>query len=112
VLGRAGFIALNLANHVGTSIGAATVVHAGEVVAHVSVNGHSVAATATSSAEVLTWPGLAAHRVLVEGPTVSAGASQGTRVGSVVVDLGTQHLVVPVRLHGHLARLTMLQRLF
>jgi serine-type D-Ala-D-Ala carboxypeptidase (penicillin-binding protein 5/6) len=112
VLGQAGFIALNLANHVGTSIGATTVVHAGEVVAHVRVDGHAVAATAASSAAVLTWPGVTAHRMLVEGPTVSAGASRGTRVGSVVVELGTQHLVVPVRLHRHLARPTMLQRLF
>jgi D-alanyl-D-alanine carboxypeptidase (penicillin-binding protein 5/6) len=112
VLGQAGFIALNLANHVGTSIGAATVVHAGEVVAHVSVDGHRVAATAASSADVLTWPGVVAHRVLVDGSALSAGASRGTRVGSVMVDLGTQHLVVPVRLHEHLARPTMLQRLF
>jgi serine-type D-Ala-D-Ala carboxypeptidase (penicillin-binding protein 5/6) len=112
VLAQAGFIALNLANHVGSSIGAATIVHAGEVVAHVSVGGHTVAAAASSSAQMLTWPGVAAHRVLVDGRTMTAGASRGSRIGSVVVVLGTQRAVIPVRLRGHLAKPTMLQRLF
>jgi serine-type D-Ala-D-Ala carboxypeptidase (penicillin-binding protein 5/6) len=112
VLAQAGFIALNLANHVGTSIGSATVVHAGEVVAHVSVGGHTVAASAAASAQMLTWPGVVAHRTLVDGRTITAGASRGSRIGSVVVVLGTQRAVIPVRLRRHLAKPTMLQRLF
>jgi D-alanyl-D-alanine carboxypeptidase (penicillin-binding protein 5/6) len=112
VLAQAGFIALNLANHVGSSIGAATVVHAGQVVAHVSVGGHTVAAATSASIQMLTWPGVAAHRVLVDGRTMTAGASRGTRIGTVVVVLGTQRAVIPVRLRGHLAKPTMLQRLF
>jgi hypothetical protein len=112
VLAQAGFIALNLANHVDFSIGAATIVHTGDVVAHVNVGGHTVAAAASSPVQMLTWPGVAAHRTLVDGRTVTAGAARGARIGSVVVELGTQRAVVPVRLRRHLAKPTMLQRLF
>jgi D-alanyl-D-alanine carboxypeptidase (penicillin-binding protein 5/6) len=112
VLAQAGFIALNLANHVGSSLGTTTIVHAGQVVAHVSVGGHTVAATAAASAQMVTWPGVAARRVLVDGRPATAGASSGTRIGSVVVVLGTQRADVPVRLRRHLAKPTLLQRLF
>jgi hypothetical protein len=71
-----------------------------------------VAATAAASAQMVTWPGVAARRVLVDGRPAAAGASSGTRIGSVVVVLGTQRAVVPVRLRRHLAKPTMLQRLF
>jgi serine-type D-Ala-D-Ala carboxypeptidase (penicillin-binding protein 5/6) len=112
VLFEAGFMALNLVNHAATSIGLTRVVHAGAVVAHVSVNGHTEPASATSSVDMLTWPGVAASRSLVDGHPVSAGAARGTRVGSVTVALGTQHAVIPVRLAGSLAKPTVLQRLF
>jgi D-alanyl-D-alanine carboxypeptidase (penicillin-binding protein 5/6) len=112
VLVKAGFIALNLADHAAASVGVTTVVHAGQVVAHVSVAGHTVAATAASTAAVLSWPGVSAQQVLVEGRTVHAGAKKGSRVGSALVALGDQHVAVPVVLRQHLPKPTMLQRLF
>jgi D-alanyl-D-alanine carboxypeptidase (penicillin-binding protein 5/6) len=112
VLGTAGLIALNLADHASASIAATPILRAGEVVAHVSVDGHTVAAEARSTVDVLSWPGVTVDRVLVDGPPVTAGAGQGTRIGSMVVALGTQRLVMPVVLHGHLPKRTMLQRLF
>jgi D-alanyl-D-alanine carboxypeptidase (penicillin-binding protein 5/6) len=112
VLLRAGFIALNLADHASTSIRATPLVRAGEVVAHVSVAGHTVAATAASTADVLSWPGVSADRVLVDGRAIVAGAKRGNRIGSVVIVLGTQRVVIPVALRGDLPKPTVLQRLF
>jgi D-alanyl-D-alanine carboxypeptidase (penicillin-binding protein 5/6) len=112
VLGIAGFVALNLADHASALIGTTPVVHAGEVVAHVSVAGHGVAATARSTANLLTWPGVRADRMLVDGRAVGAGAPRGTRIGSMVVVLGTQRVVIPVSLRAHLRKPTLLQRLF
>jgi serine-type D-Ala-D-Ala carboxypeptidase (penicillin-binding protein 5/6) len=112
VLVDAGFIALNLANHASTTVGSTAFVRAGEVVAHVSVAGHTVAASAASTADVLSWPGVSADRVLVDGKAIVAGAKKGHRVGSVVIVLGTQRVVVPVALRGDLPKPTMLQRLF
>jgi D-alanyl-D-alanine carboxypeptidase (penicillin-binding protein 5/6) len=112
VLFAAGFIALNLANHAASTIDLSRVLHAGDVVAHVSVNGHSEPAVASSSVDMLTWPGVASIRSLVQGPSVSAGARGGTKVGSVTVAVGTQRAMIPVRLRGHLAKPTLLQRLF
>ena len=51
VLFDAGFIALNLANNAATSLGVTPVVRAGEVVAHVSVAGHTVAAAAATTGD-------------------------------------------------------------
>jgi len=112
VLLVAGFIALNLADHASTFIGATPLVRAGEVVAHVSVAGHTVAATAARTAHVLSWPGVSADQVLVDGNTIVAGAKRGRRIGSVVIALGTQRVVVPVALRGDLPKPTVLQRLF
>jgi D-alanyl-D-alanine carboxypeptidase (penicillin-binding protein 5/6) len=112
VLATAGFVALNLANHVSTAIGTTTIVRAGQVVAHLSVGGHTVAAAAASSAEVLSWPGVKGDQVLVDGRAIAAGATRGTRVGSVEVALGTQRAVIPVMLQGPLPKPTRLQRLF
>jgi D-alanyl-D-alanine carboxypeptidase (penicillin-binding protein 5/6) len=112
VLATAGFIALNLANHAAAAVGITTVVHGGQVVAHVSVAGHTVAATAASPANVLSWPGVTAQQVLVDGRTVHAGAKKGSRIGSALVALGNQHVAVPVVLRQHLPKPTMLQRLF
>ena len=86
--------------------------HAGEVVAHVSVAGHTVAATATRTADALSWPGVSAERVLVDGKAIVAGAKRGRRIGSVMITLGSQRVVVPVALRGDLPKPTMLQRLF
>jgi D-alanyl-D-alanine carboxypeptidase (penicillin-binding protein 5/6) len=112
VLGIAGFIALNLADHAAAAIGATPVVAAGEVVAHVSVAGHRAAAAARVTANVLTWPGVQADRILVDGRPISAGAKKGARVGSIVIVLGTQRVVIPVALRAGLPKPTMLQRLF
>jgi len=112
VLAKAGFIALNLADHAAASVGMTTVVHAGQVVAQVTVAGHTVAATAASTVNVLSWPGVTAQQVLVAGRTVHAGAKKGSRIGSALVALGSQHDAVPVVLRGHLPKPTMLQRLF
>jgi D-alanyl-D-alanine carboxypeptidase len=112
VLLAAGYIALNLADHATTFIQATPVVHAGEVVAHVSVAGHTVAATAARTADVLSWPGVRADQVLVDGNAIVAGAKKGRRVGSVMIALGTQRVVVPVALRGDLPKPTLLQRLF
>ena len=112
VLVVAGYLALNLVDHASTFIEATPLVRAGEVVAHVSVAGHTVAATAARTAHVLSWPGVRADQVLVDGNAVVAGAKKGRRIGSVVIALGTQRVVVPVALRGDLPKPTMLQRLF
>ena len=112
VLDAAGYLALNLADHVGVSIGSAHLVRAGDQVAKVTAAGHTVVATASSTVTMLSWPGVSAHLSMVHGRTVRAGAKAGTRVGSVVVGLGTQRAVIPVRLKGPLPQRTMLQRLF
>jgi len=112
VLAVAGYFALNLADHVGVSIGAAPIVRAGERVAEVEVAGHTVAATAASTVTMLTWPGASARRTLFQERKVRAGAGRGTRVAYVVVTLGRQRAVVPVLLQRALPKLTLLQRLF
>jgi D-alanyl-D-alanine carboxypeptidase len=112
VLRAAGYLALNLADHVGVTISSVPVVRTGDKVARVRVAGHTVIATASSAVTMLTWPGVSAHRHVLQWRTVRAGAKAGTQVGSVVVGLGTQRAVIPVRLKGPLPQLTMLQRLF
>jgi D-alanyl-D-alanine carboxypeptidase (penicillin-binding protein 5/6) len=112
VLAAAGYLALNLADHVGVSIGAEPVFRAGEQVADVSADGHTVAATGASTVTMLSWPGARAQRTLVVGGEIRAGAGAGTRVGSVVIALGTQRVVIPVRLARPLPKPTVLQRLF
>jgi serine-type D-Ala-D-Ala carboxypeptidase (penicillin-binding protein 5/6) len=112
VLANAGRVALNLADHVSGEIAATAIVRAGQIVAHLSVSGRSVAATAASTAEVLSWPGAKGEEVLVDGRTIAAGAKKGTRIGSVMVVLGTQRTLIPVTLRGHLPKPTLLQRLF
>jgi serine-type D-Ala-D-Ala carboxypeptidase (penicillin-binding protein 5/6) len=112
VLDAAGYLALKLADQVGVSIGSVPLVRAGDQVANVRVAGHTVSATAASNVTMLSWPGVSAQRQVVRGRTVRAGAKAGTRVGSVVVGLGTQRAVIPVRLKAPLPQPTMLQRLF
>jgi D-alanyl-D-alanine carboxypeptidase (penicillin-binding protein 5/6) len=112
VLEVAGFMALNLADHASAAIGSTPVVRAGEVVAHVSVAGHHATAAARGTADVLTWPGVRADRILVDGRAITAGTKKGTRIGSIVIALGTQRVVIPVSLRTGLPKPTLLQRLF
>jgi serine-type D-Ala-D-Ala carboxypeptidase (penicillin-binding protein 5/6) len=112
VLQVAGYLALKLADQVGASISVSPVVEAGQVMAHVNAAGHTVAATAATTVTMLSWPGVSAHRTLVDARTIRAGAKKGTRIASVVVQLGTQREVVPVRLREGLPGATMVQRLF
>ena len=112
VLAKAGFIALNLANHAATSVGMTQVVQAGQVVAHASAAGHTVPAVAVSTIDVLSWPGVTARQFFVAGRSVRAGTKAGTLIGSVLVTLGTQHVVTRVVLQKHLPKPTMLQRLW
>jgi serine-type D-Ala-D-Ala carboxypeptidase (penicillin-binding protein 5/6) len=112
VLDLAGFHALAIANTVGTGIGQTEVIHRGDVVAHVSVDGHTVDATATKSATFLTWAGVTPRRVLVTTRALTPGAKRGVTVGNVEVALGSQHADIPVILHSPLPRETLLQRLF
>jgi serine-type D-Ala-D-Ala carboxypeptidase (penicillin-binding protein 5/6) len=112
VVAAAGYLALNLADHVAASIGSIAVVRAGERIAKVTVAGHIVEATASSTVTMLSWPGSEAHRRMTPGQTVRAGTRAGTRIGSVVVELGTQRAVIPVRLRNPLPKETMFQRLF
>jgi D-alanyl-D-alanine carboxypeptidase (penicillin-binding protein 5/6) len=112
VLAKAGFIALNLANHAATAIGTTQVVRAGQVVARARAAGHTVPAAAASTVDVLSWPGVSARQAFVAGRSVRAGTKGGTPIGSVLVTLGTQHVVTRVVLQRHLPKPTMLQRLF
>ncbi len=112
VLAVAGYLALNLADHVGVSIGSDPVVRAGERIAKVTVAGRTVEATAASTVTMLSWPGVDAYRHMTPGRTVRAGAKAGTRIGSAVVELGTQRAVIAVRLRKPLPKATVLQRLF
>jgi D-alanyl-D-alanine carboxypeptidase (penicillin-binding protein 5/6) len=112
VLVAAGLMALNLANNTAAAIGATPIVRAGAVVAHVSAGGHTVDATAQSTANVLSWPGVTATRTFIATRAVTPGTKRGTRIGSVEVALGTQRVDIPVLLGADLPKETLLQRLF
>jgi D-alanyl-D-alanine carboxypeptidase (penicillin-binding protein 5/6) len=112
VLAFAATEGLELSNDVGLAIGATTIVHSGAVVAHVSVAGHTVSATVRGMANVLSWPGITAHRTLIITRTVKPGAKAGTQIGLVVVTEGTQRVVLPVRLSHALPKETISQRIF
>jgi D-alanyl-D-alanine carboxypeptidase (penicillin-binding protein 5/6) len=112
VLAVAGLHGLALVNAVLPLIGTAPVVSAGELVAHVRSAGRVVDARAAASASVLTWPGLTAQRAFVAEGSLTDQERRGARVGTVVASLGTQRVVVPVRLQANLSRQSLLQRLF
>jgi serine-type D-Ala-D-Ala carboxypeptidase (penicillin-binding protein 5/6) len=112
VLLAAGKAALFLAYAASSALGTTAVVHGGGAVARVSAAGHSVSAVAQSTVDVLTWPGVTYHRVVVHTRPVKAGDQVGTRVGSVVVAVGNRHIVVPARLGSDLPKETLLQRVF
>jgi serine-type D-Ala-D-Ala carboxypeptidase (penicillin-binding protein 5/6) len=112
VLVVAGLHGLALVNAVTPLIGATTVVSDGQLVAHVRSDGQNVDARATSSASVLTWPGMTAQRVFVAESDLTDQARRGARVGTVVVQVGAQRVAVPVRLRANLSRPSLFQRLF
>jgi serine-type D-Ala-D-Ala carboxypeptidase (penicillin-binding protein 5/6) len=112
VLGLAGLAALNLANVTATAINATPLVHTGEVVAHVTAAGQTVNAAAQSTGEVLSWPGVTAKRTLVTTHPVRQGAPRGTRIGSVIMELGTQRVEVPLLLTANVPKESVFQRLF
>jgi hypothetical protein len=112
VLFQAGLRGLALVNAVAPLVGATPVLRSGDVVAHVSSAGTVVDGRAGSSAPMLTWPGLTAHRVFHPVHRLTDRARRGAVVGTVVVTLGTQLAVVPVRLSRDVPRPTLLQKLF
>jgi serine-type D-Ala-D-Ala carboxypeptidase (penicillin-binding protein 5/6) len=112
VLLAAGKAALSLAYAASSALGTTSVVRGGGVVARVSAAGHSVSVVAQSTVNVLTWPGVSYHRVVLPTRTVKAGDAMGTRVGSVVVAVGDRHIVVPARLGSDLPKESLLQRIF
>jgi D-alanyl-D-alanine carboxypeptidase (penicillin-binding protein 5/6) len=112
VLAQAGLHGLALVGAIAPVIGSTPVVRAGQVVAHVSEAGRSVDARATASVSLLTWPGVTATRGFRPTAHLTDRARRGTRVGTVDVTLGTQHVEVPVRLQQDVPRRSLLQRLF
>ena len=112
MLGQAGLHGLALVNAVAPLIGTASVLRGGDVVAHVSSAGSSVDARAGSSVSMLMWPGVSVQRVFHPVRHLTDQARRGAGVGSVVVTLGTQRVVVPVRLARDVPRRSMLQKLF
>jgi serine-type D-Ala-D-Ala carboxypeptidase (penicillin-binding protein 5/6) len=112
VLAQAGLHGLALVDALSRLIGSTAVVPGNQVAAHVSAAGTSVDARTTSSASMLTWPGVIATRVFEPARHVSDQARRGAQVGTVVVTLGTQRLTVPVRLERDVPRPSLLQRLF
>ncbi|MGO8824751.1 MAG: D-alanyl-D-alanine carboxypeptidase family protein [Acidimicrobiales bacterium] len=112
VLAQAGLHGLALVDALGPLIGSMPVLRGGQVVADVSEAGRSVDARATASVSLLTWPGVTATRVFRPAHHLTDRASRGASAGTVVVTLGTQRVVVPVRLQQEVPRQSLLQRLF
>ena len=112
VLAQAGLHGLALVNAVAPLVGAQSVLDLGDVVAHVSSAGKVVDGRAASSVSMLTWPGVTAHRVFEPVHHLTDRATRGAVVGSVAVTLGTQRVLVPVRLAGDVPHPSMLQKLF
>jgi D-alanyl-D-alanine carboxypeptidase (penicillin-binding protein 5/6) len=103
---------LTLSNAVGPLIGATPIIKSGTVVARVTAVGHTVTATVRGTANLLSWRGVTGTRVFIRSGTVAQGTKAGTRIGSVIVTLGTQRVVLPVRLTGSLPKETLMQRVF
>jgi D-alanyl-D-alanine carboxypeptidase (penicillin-binding protein 5/6) len=112
VLAQAGLHALALVDAVAPLIGSTRVQAPGQVVAHVGESGSSVTARTTSSASLLTWPGVTATRLFVPARQVAKQARRGTQVGTVLVSLGTQQVAVPAQLTRDIPPVTLLHRLF
>ena len=112
VLAQAGLHALALVDAVGPLVGTTSVLQSGQVVAHVSESGRSVDAVTASPASVLTWPGVTVTQVFHPVGHLTDRATRGTLAGTMVVSLGTQHVVVPVRLQQDVPPEPLLRRLF
>ncbi len=112
VLAQAGVHALALVDAMSPFIGSTQVLPGQQIVAHVAEAGTSLGAATTSSASMLTWPGVTATRVFVPARQVATQARRGTRIGTVVVTLGTQRVAVPVRLRQDIPPESLRQRLF
>ncbi len=113
VLAQAALHGLALVDALGPLIGSTAVLAGHQVAAHVSEGGGSgVTARTAAPASVLTWPGVTATRVFVPARHVADQPARGTRVGTVVVTVGTQRVAVPVRLERDVPPESLLQRLF
>jgi D-alanyl-D-alanine carboxypeptidase (penicillin-binding protein 5/6) len=112
VLDTAANDALNLADSAGSAIGVHTIVHSGMVVAHVSGAGHTVSASQRGTAYVLSWPGIRVTRTFEVTHKIFPGAKAGAPLGSMVVTVGTQRVVLPVRLDASLPQESFSQKLF
>ncbi len=112
VLAQAGLHGLALVDALGPLIGSTSMVAGHQVAAHVTAAGTSVDARTTSSASMLTWPGVSATRVFRPVRHLSDQARRGAQVGTVVATLGTQRVAVPVRLEQDVPRPSLLQRIF
>jgi D-alanyl-D-alanine carboxypeptidase (penicillin-binding protein 5/6) len=111
VLAQAGLHALALVDAMSPFIGSTRVLPGNQVVAHVDEAGTSSDARTASAASMLTWPGVTVTKVFVPARHVAKQAPRGTRVGTVVVTLGTQRVDVPVRLERAIPPESLLQRL-
>jgi serine-type D-Ala-D-Ala carboxypeptidase (penicillin-binding protein 5/6) len=111
VLAQAGLHALELVDAVAPLIGSTQVLAGNTVVAHVSESGTRLAATTSSSASLLTWPGVTATRVLVPARHIAKQPRRGAQVGTAVVTLGTQRIAVAVRLTGDIPPPSLLRRI-
>jgi serine-type D-Ala-D-Ala carboxypeptidase (penicillin-binding protein 5/6) len=112
VLNTAALHGLALVDALDQFVGRATVLHKGQLVARVTSDGRTVTATAASSVSMLTWPGTTATSVFHPVRHLTDQARRGARVGTVVVTLGGQQALVPVRLTQNVPRETTLQRIF
>lgn len=110
-LPQAGLHGLALVNAVQPLIGTSTMLRGGVVAARVGGAG-GVAARTGASVSMLTWPGVHVTRVFRPLPHLSPQAKRGALVGNVVVTLGSQRAVVPVRLSGDVPQRSLLQRIF
>jgi D-alanyl-D-alanine carboxypeptidase (penicillin-binding protein 5/6) len=111
VIDEAGLQALNLANATAKDVGETTVVSPDESSARVSAAGTTQTAKAASGTRMLSWPGVVAHRHFVPGKVLHQGAKSGTVVGTIVVQLGRQRQVIPVRLEHDVARESLFSRI-
>jgi serine-type D-Ala-D-Ala carboxypeptidase (penicillin-binding protein 5/6) len=112
ILNVAAMRGLALVNAAAPYIGTATVLQKGQPVARVTSDGKTVTATASSSVSMFTWPGTTATRVFHRMGRLTDQAKRGARVGTVVVTLGNQQVVVPVKLTQNVPRPTLMQRIF
>jgi len=111
VLAQAGLHALALVDAMSPFIDSTQVVSGNQVVARVGEADTTIGARTSASASMLTWPGVTATKAFVPARHVATQAPRGTRVGTVVVTLGTQRVEVPVQLERDIPPESLLQRL-